>query len=265
MSPILQNAGKNPPVFPILSLFCYNSVGASTILLDTLVTNPIAGERQQKLLENLTFSSDLADNSNMAGSYFELLTEQEGIPTKPFSPVEELQRLRRGLTLRLQTAGQAAEQTSEPTPRQTEIETKEPILSSTPAPASSETESVSLEAVMKKTGEMKKTLAIWQRSRLRTKTPRNDIFRGSAFRKERKSRNKKQKTTGIAQFLTTPQEATLETVNAGLMALGIVGVIFGVLSFFRGMESDLTIGSLVCTTGAAIVVIGLGGRLLASR
>jgi len=47
--------------------------------------------------------------------------------------------------------------------------------------------------------------------------------------------------------------------------LGIIAVVFGVLCFFRGLESDLSIGSLVCVTGAAIAVIGLGGRVLASR
>ena len=202
----------------------------------------------------------------MAESYFDLLTEQEGIPAKPFSPAEELRRLRRGLTLRLQVTGQPTEKITDPPPNKACIVGKEPV-SPSPPPQSvpTETEQVSLESVIKKTGEMKKALAIWQRSRLRTQSPRNDIFRGTVFRKKRKTRNKKQKNSFVGQFLTTPQEGILETINAGLMALGIVGVIFGVLSFFRGTESDLSIGSLVCTTGAAIVVIGLGGRLLALR
>jgi len=201
----------------------------------------------------------------MAESYFDLLTEQEGIPAKSFSPVEELRLLRRGLTLRLQSSEQEAQQVANAPSYQANTESTKPVVSPPPQPAPTETEPISLKSIMKKTGEMKKTLAVWQRSRLRTKQSRNDIFRGTALRKKRKSRSKKQKTSLLAPFLTTPQEGTLETINAGLMALGIVGVIFGVLSFFRGTESDLSIGSLVCTTGAAIVVIGLGGRLLASR
>jgi len=57
----------------------------------------------------------------------------------------------------------------------------------------------------------------------------------------------------------------METVNATLTALGIVGIVFGMLSFYRGWEGDLSLGSLVCTSGAAIVAIGISGRCLASR
>ena len=129
----------------------------------------------------------------------------------------------------------------------------------------SKAESISLESVMKKTIGIKKTLAIWQRSRIRTKPARNDMFLGNILHKGRKPCRKRQKHSVIAKYLTTPHEGTLKMINAGLMALGIVGVVFGGLSFFRGLESDLSIGSLVCVTGATIAVIGLGGRFLASQ
>jgi len=195
----------------------------------------------------------------MAESYFELLTEQEGIPAKPFDPVIELKRLRRGLTVRMQTSEPPKDEIAE----MPLFQTKEKIkgVSSPPCESvSPETETISLESVMNKTGEMKKTLAMWQRSRQRTRPVRNDIFRGN-----RKPRIKRRSPLVVAQFLTAHQEETLETVNAGLMALGIVGIVFGVLSLIRGLESDVSIGSLVFATGAAIVMIGLGGRFLASR
>ena len=193
----------------------------------------------------------------MAGSYFELLTGQEGLPTKPFDPVEELKRLRRELKLRTHSCEPPHDEVADPPPQpigmvQADVETTTAV--------SPEIEPISLESVMQKTGEMKKTLAVLQRSRLRTHPNRKDMFRGN-----RKPRYKRQTPSVVARYLATPQEGTLESVIAGLMALGIIGVVFGILCVFRGLESDLTIGSLVCATGAAIVVIGLGGRLLASR
>jgi len=204
----------------------------------------------------------------MAGSYFEMLTEHEGLPAKPFDPVEELKRLRRELALRVQPPEPTTEKIAVPPPFlfhteivQADIEAKNVAFTSPSETVPPEIEPVSLESVAKKADEMKKTLTIWQRSRIHTKEPaRNDIFRG-----KRKSWNKKRKPSTVAQYLTTPQEGTLETANAGLMMLGIIGVLFGVLSLFRGLETDLSVGSLVCATGAAIVIIGLGGRFLASR
>jgi len=198
----------------------------------------------------------------MAGSYFELLTEQEGLPTKPFDPVEELKRLRRELSLRSHLSEPPTEKVAEFPAVQVEIAQIE-IVQANSAPKNaiaSEAEPISLESVMQKTGEIKKTLAVLQRSRLHTRPSRKDMFRGS-----RKPRYLRQTPSVVARYLTTPQEGTLESVNAGLMSLGMIGVIFGVLCLFRGFESDLTIGSLVCATGAAVVAIGLGGRLLASR
>ena len=193
-----------------------------------------------------------------------MLTEQQGVPAKPFDPVEEIKRLRRGLALRLQTTEPPAEKIADSPISQTKIVRsvieKKDAVSPPREMVPPETESVTLESVTKKADEMKKTLAIWQHSRLRTKPIRNDIFRGNP-----KRWGKRRKRLTVSQYLTTHQEGTLETVNAGLMALGIVGVVFGVLSFFRGMESDLSIGSLVCATGALIVVIGLGGRFFASH
>ena len=201
----------------------------------------------------------------MAGSYFELLTEQEGLPAKPFDPIEELKRLRRELMLRTQVSELSVEEIACSLPFrakiiQPEVSTKDVTLPPPGKIVPSEMESVSLESVTKKADEITKTLAIWQHSRHRTRPIRDDIFRG-----RREFWSKKQKPATVARFLTTPQEETLKTLNAGLMALGIIGVVFGVLSFFQGLESDFSLGSLVCVTGAAVIVIGLGGRFLASR
>ena len=205
----------------------------------------------------------------MAESYFELLTEQDGIPAKPFNPVEELKRLRRGLALRLQVAESAMENVVDPPPHRFEIcpakiEPQHAVVVPITKTVSPETEPVSLESVMEKAGSLKNTLALWQRSRIRTKPAPNDIFRGN-FHGRQKFGSKKQSSLSVTQYLTTPQEETLEIVNAGLVALGIIGVVFGFLSFWRGTESDLSFGSLVCATGVAVVFIGLGGRFLASR
>ena len=196
----------------------------------------------------------------MAESYFDLLTEQEGMPAKPFDPVEELKRLRRGLMLRLQISKTPEEEIADPLLLQAENTAKEIVTASPSKNVTPETEPVSLESVLHKAGKIKKMLAFWQRSRLRAKTVRKDMFRGI-----QKPRSEREKTMLVDAYLTASPEGTLETVNAGLMALGIIGVVFGVLCFFRGLESDLSIGSVVCATGAAIVVIGLGGRFLASR
>ena len=193
----------------------------------------------------------------MAESYFEMLTEQQGIPAKPFDPLEELKRLRRELALRTQSIEQPAEKSVEPPHLQIKILQEEVETKVTPL---SEIEPVTLESVAKKTDEMKNTLAIWQRSRLHTKPVRNGIFRG-----KRKSVRKKKNPSVAAQYLTAPQEETWQTINAGLMALGVVGIVFGILSLFRGLESDVSLGSFTCATGIAIVAIGLGGRLFASR
>ena len=198
----------------------------------------------------------------MAGSYFELLTEQEGLPTKPFDPVEELKRLRRELTLRSHLYEPPDVEVIEPSTVQVET-VQIAVIQANVAPQNAvppTAEPISLGSVIQKAGEKKKTLAILQRSRLHTHPSRKDMFRGS-----RKPRYQRQAPSVVARYLTTPQEGTLESVNAGLMSLGIIGVIFGVLCVFRGLESDLTIGSLVCATGAAIIAIGLGGRFLASR
>ena len=204
----------------------------------------------------------------MAESYFDMLIEQQEVPARSFDPVEELKRLRRELALRTQISAQEVEQSTYVPPAQEHIELNRTRIipqASLPLPQEkalpSETEITSLQSVMEKAEAMKKSLVIWQRSRQHARRERRDLFGGSrmAWYKKRVS------LSPVTRFLTTPQEETLETLNAGLMALGIVALVFGVLSFFRGLESDLSIGSLVCATGAAIVIIGLGGRFLAMR
>ena len=199
----------------------------------------------------------------MADSYFELLTGQQGLPAKPFDPIGELQRLRRRLALRIQNF--EPPEKSIPFSFRTENNTDEiPLLSPyNPMPSEVEPppiETVSLESVVKQVGNMKRTLTLWQRSRSRASVPHADIFRGN-----RHWANKKRIPSVATRCLTVPQEGTLEMVNAGLTALGIVGVVFGLLSVFRGWESDLSLGTMVCLSGAATITIGLGGRFLALR
>jgi len=187
----------------------------------------------------------------MAESYFELLIGQEGIPAKPFDPVRELKRLRRRLALRMQ------QQTYAPP----EIEPADTIPLSLPVEMTVKaSEPASLEMVAKKVDSIKKTLTFWQRSRFRRKSPRTALFRGN-----RQFWCKKRIPSVVTQYLTAPQEGMLETINAGLTALGVVGVIFGVLNFFRGWEGDLSLGFLVSVSGLAVIGIGLSGRFLASR
>lgn len=180
----------------------------------------------------------------MAESYFELLTEQQGLPTIPFDPLVELKRLRRMLELRMQQHA--------PTPE---------VLDVLPFPS----ESVSMDAVLQKVEQMKKALAVVYRSRHLKRLPRGGIYRIPRQEWKKRSATLRAVQCGEVPQAETLPEGVLDTLNAGLMALGVIGVIFGVLSFLRGMESDLSLGSLVCASGAAIVSIGLGGRLLASR
>ena len=193
----------------------------------------------------------------MAESYFELLTEQRGLPAKPFDPLEELRCLRRRLALRIQNlecSGQEFPEAINTSPLPDELRTNEIPL----------TEPATLEMVAKQVGAMKKTmrktLVMWQRSRLRTKSPREDLFRS-----RQRGLNRSGVSTMLAQYLTPPQEGMLEMLQAGLTALGVIGVVFGALSFFRGWESDLSLGSMVCASGATVVAIGVAGILFASH
>jgi hypothetical protein len=179
-----------------------------------------------------------------------MLTGQQGLPTKPFDPLGELKRLRRRLATRIQNLD---------LPGENDLFSFQPKTEEPPP-----VEPVSLESVVSKVGGMKRALTIWQRSRFRERVFPTDIFRGN-----RRFRNDKGVPSVVAQYLSarqvrSGQERTLEIVNAGLMALGVVGVVFGCLSLFRGWESDLSLGSLVSLTGTAIIAIGLGGRLFAS-
>jgi len=177
----------------------------------------------------------------VSGSYFELLTEQQGLPVKPFDPLEELRRLREGLAARMQ-----------PTEVREEIRFKTPdILYNEP---------VSFDAVVNQVDRIKKSLTVLHRSRIHDRPTHRGIFRNV-----RKLERQKQTPKIIPRCTETHQGGTMETVNAVLTALGIVGIVFGILSFYRGWESDLSLGSLVCTSGAAIVAIGISGRCLASR
>jgi hypothetical protein len=121
------------------------------------------------------------------------------------------------------------------------------------------TEPVSLGAVVNQVDGIKKSLAALHRSRMHTKPPHPGNFRSG-----RKLENPRQ-MPALPPYTEIPKGGVIEMVNAALTALGIVGIVFGILSFYRGWESDLSLGSLVCTSGLAIVAIGISGRCLASR
>lgn len=203
----------------------------------------------------------------MAESYFELLTGQQRLPAKPFDPVGELKRLRRSLALRIQNPNLPQEHAAFSDSAEIEPDIIYPFSppdGTSPPTEPRPFESVSLEAVVKNVSSIKNTLTIWQRSRARTKSPHKDIFRGKRPELRTRFGKTKQIPTVVSQYLSAPQEGTLEMINAGLMALGIIGVVFGLASFFRGWESDLSLGFIVCLSGAAITTVGLGGRFLAA-
>jgi hypothetical protein len=191
-------------------------------------------------------------------SYFELLTEQQGMPAKSFDPLEELRRLRRQLTLRIQSL-EPPEKISHLS-FQTEIAFQEEVGIREPF----DPEPISLETVVKQVGSikktLKKTLSIWQRSRSRSRLLRDGIFRA-----RQKFASRRYVPTVIVPDSDLRGERTLERVSVGLTALGAIGVIFGTLSFYRGWENDLSLGTLVCVSGAAIIAVGLVGHILAPR
>ena len=180
----------------------------------------------------------------MAESYFEFLTEQPGLPAVTFDPLRELKRLRRTLELRLQQHSRCQ---------------KEPDV------ISFQRDSAQMDALMQKVESMKKALTVLCRSRYRKR-----LLRGSIHRFPRREWKKRSVPLQAVRCADVPQERVshvimLETLNAGLSALGIIGIIFGALSFLRGMESDLSLGMSVCIAGAIMVSIGLGGRFLAPQ
>ena len=197
-------------------------------------------------------------NYNMAESYFELLTRQEGLPAKPFDPVGELKRLRRMLALRMQISQLQVKTDLPPLPTEPDTEDT-PFLSFEVVP-SEITEPVSLEMMVKTVSGMQKALVLWQRSRSRRKSLRSNIFRGS-----RQFWNKRRIPLVVTPYFAVPQEGILETVNTGLTALGVIGIVFGILSLLRGWDSDLSLGTLISVSGLTIIAIGLGGRFIASH
>lgn len=180
----------------------------------------------------------------MAESYFDLLTEQSGIPAKPFDPVGELKRLRQRLTLRMQV--------SEPP----EIEIPAVVSPSMGKPTDSDT----LETVVKTVRQLKKTLTTRQRSRFRRR-----LLHPVFVPRKQSLDTPRHIPEVVTQYLTDPQADTLEIMSAGLTAFGIMGIIFSALSFYRGWEGDFSLGSLLCFSGLTIMTIGLAGRFLASR
>ena len=254
-----------------------------------------------------------ADNSDVS-DYFDWLTEQQGMPAKPFDPLEELKQLRRKIALRLQKTelpnvnipdcdcpadgrspcGQSALYRAHPghnhpgqnhpgqnavypepgtvLSSQTLSSQTLPTQPSAPLNAGSfghtesrpqEKEPISLDTALETVSRMKKTLAAHhQASRRAGQTP------SAPFRSRWQHENVRQVAERLAevarsiQNLDAPKENVLEKFNVGFISLGIAGVIFGILSFYRGWESDLMFGTVASASGAAIIAIGVGGQLL---
>jgi hypothetical protein len=180
----------------------------------------------------------------MAGSYFELITEQDGLPAETFDPIRELKRLRRSLDLRLQSpqVADVLRSAAEPTAKN--------------ADSAAAGEPLTLESVAHQVATMKRTLSSMQHSRPKTKPNRTDLYRG-----KQKFRNKKDVSVNSDQ-MGIPQ---LEITAMGLTALGLIGLVFGGLCLLRGWESDLSIGYPVSLSGLTIIAVGLGGRFFADQ
>ena len=190
----------------------------------------------------------------MAESYFDLLTKRQELPAKPFDPLEELKLLRRRLAVRIQTVE----------PPMEAFEAKEiappPLNEAFPC----EKEPVSIEIIAEKVGDMEETLTLFNSHPPEEKHVAPQNGEGIIHTAERVE-NKRGVLLGVDQYLNIPQERLLVAFNVGLMALGVIGVVFGILSFSRGWEGDLPLGSWVSASGMAIIALGLGGRFLASH
>jgi predicted small integral membrane protein len=184
----------------------------------------------------------------VAESYFELLTEQQGLPAKTFDPLGELKRIRRKLALRMHSSD-----IPDDIGLFTFQEKAEPNDSARPEP-------IALDAVIEKVNTIKRTLTVWHRSRSRF--PMRQA-RFGIFRSYQTKRNRKHISSVVAQYIELSQVGKLDKINAALIATGIVGVIFGALNFFCGGSSDVSFSTLICASGATIVAIGFSGRFLA--
>jgi len=212
----------------------------------------------------------------MAESYFELLTEQQGLPAKPFDPLEELRLLRRKLDLRLQKSEPPAADTAGNPSLSAKIEVAEvpapplPCKSPLPEIPVSAAVSASLVAVAEKVENLQTVLTTWQSPPEHTgqKLPKQQRpSRGQFGQDPTQSLPGGTNTAALSvhQNPDMPQGRMLETLNAGLTALGVIGAIYGVLTFYQGWEGDLSLSSWICMSGAAIIVLGLSGRFLAAH
>jgi len=221
----------------------------------------------------------------MAESYFELLTGQQGLPVKSFDPLAELRLLRRKLDLRLQKSELPAADTAGSLSLPAKIEvagvpapplpcepppTEIPVYAAEPAP---------LEAVVEQVENLQTVLTTWQSpheyagQRLPSPEQSNpeqshpeQSYRGQPGQEHAQPLPDGKKTALLHahQNLDVPQGRMLETLNACLTALGVIGAVYGVLTFHRGWEGDLPLSSWICMSGAAIIALGLSGRFLAA-
>ena len=196
-------------------------------------------------MNGYNFWLDFADNPGMADSYFDLLTQQEGLPAKQFDPLEELKLLRRKLALRLHKF--------EPSPEVFAVKEVVPLTRV-------ETGPVSLEAVVSQVESIEETLA--SLTTLRTQQEDHALPIVEGISRPEIPLVESHRNVNVSNDGMLP---TLSTVNLGLIALGIVAVVFELLNFSWGLAGNLPFASWVSASGAAIIAIGLTGRIIASR
>ena len=179
----------------------------------------------------------------MAKSYFDMLTQHDGLSAKQFDPLEELRLLRRKLAMRLQAF--------DADPAMVEAIEIEPV-------SVADSQHVSFEEVVCQMTSIKETLACATQRTI----PQHHTMLQTAERDlppEVASEESERIGVHLHNVGVLP---LLDTLNVSLISLGMVGVIFGMLNLSWGVESNLPFASLAAASGAVIVAVGIAGRKL---
>jgi hypothetical protein len=166
-----------------------------------------------------------------------------------FDPIQEVRHLRQELALRL--AMLASKPSIEPKPE--------------PTPDVHVTVPVSAESLNKQIQRTKRVLGFLQMpGKSRTSAA---LFKGRPQKTSQHSAVAEPQPISFVSQLQKHSESLLcrlERMNAGFTALGLVGIVFGVLCLVRGFDRDLSLGYPVCASGLTMILTGLGGYFLAS-